>query len=74
MQSFPYPSLPPIICSKHTSYLLSVPDLYQASENSAPRLLKFLMQLGIFVHSRITDLEDRVSLKFGVQVPGELEV
>lgn len=52
MQSFPHPSFSPIICNIHASYLLSVPDLYQASENYALWLLKFLMLLGIFVHSQ----------------------
>ena len=52
MQSFLYPSFSPIICNIHASYLLSVPDLYQASENYALWLLKFLMLLGIFVHSQ----------------------
>ena len=52
MQSFLYPSFSPIICNIHASYLLSVPDLYQASENYALWLLKFLMLLGIFVQSQ----------------------
>ena len=52
MQSFPYPSFSPVICNIHASYLLSVPDLYQASESYALWLLKFLMLLGIFVHSQ----------------------
>lgn len=40
---FFYPSLVPIIHNIHTSYLLSDPDLYQASEGSSLQLLKFLM-------------------------------
>lgn len=51
-QSFPYPSLLPIISSVHTSYLLSVSDLYQASQKSVPWLLKCLMLLGIPVHAQ----------------------
>ena len=73
MQSFPYPSLSPIICNKHTPYLLSVPDLCQASENSAPWLLNFLIQLGIVVRGRTNELEDRIPLKSGVQVSRESE-
>lgn len=50
--SFPYPSLSPIIGSVHTSYLLSVSDLYQPSQKSVPWLLKCLMLLGIPVHAQ----------------------
>lgn len=51
-QSSPYPSLMPTIHNIHTSNLLSVPNLYQASESSAPWLLKFLILLGMFVHGQ----------------------
>lgn len=46
MQSFPYPSPLPIICNKYTSYLLSVPDLYQASENCTMAAKNFSYSLG----------------------------
>lgn len=50
--SFPHPSLSPIIGSVHTSYRLSVSDLYQPPQKSVPWLLKCLMLLGIPVHAQ----------------------